>query len=84
MAILVIWGWMCTNRKRIYLFKDLSDQVIADEVFQRLLTFPNVLITGHQAFFTAEALQQICQITAENLLNFQRGQASANWLTEQR
>lgn len=65
-------------------FKDLSDQVIADEVFQRLLTFPNVLITGHQAFFTAEALQQICQITAENLLNFQRGQASANWLTEQR
>lgn len=64
-------------------FKDLSDQVIADEVFQRLLTFPNVLITGHQAFFTAEALQQICQITAENLLNFQRGHTSANWLTEQ-
>ncbi len=63
-------------------FKDLSDQVIADEVFQRLLTFPNVLITGHQAFFTAEALQQICQITAENLLNFERGQTSANWLTE--
>lgn len=61
-------------------FKDLSLQVIADEVFQRLLTFPNVLITGHQAFFTAEAMQQISQITSENLLMYQRGETSANWL----
>jgi D-lactate dehydrogenase len=61
-------------------FKDLSLQVIADEVFQRLLTFPNVLITGHQAFFTAEAMQQISQITSDNLLTFQRGETSANWL----
>lgn len=48
-------------------FKDLSDEVIADEVFQRLLTFPNVLITGHQAFFTDEALSQISQTTVFNL-----------------
>lgn len=48
-------------------FKDLSDQVIADEVFQRLLTFPNVLITGHQAFFTDEALSQISQTTVANI-----------------
>lgn len=61
-------------------FKDLSLQVIADEVFQRLLTFPNVLITGHQAFFTAEAMQQISAITSENLLTFQRGETSTNWL----
>lgn len=47
-------------------FKDLSDQVIADEVFQRLLTFPNVLITGHQAFFTADAMQQIASTTVQN------------------
>lgn len=48
-------------------FKDLSDQVIADEVFQRLLTFPNVLITGHQAFFTDDALKQISDVTVHNL-----------------
>jgi D-lactate dehydrogenase len=49
-------------------FQDLSNEMITDEIFQRLLTFPNVLITGHQAFFTAEALQQICQITRENVM----------------
>ncbi|MFC4656422.1 MULTISPECIES: 2-hydroxyacid dehydrogenase [Rheinheimera] len=51
-------------------FRDLSEQLIDDEVFKRLLTFPNVLITGHQAFFTQEALQQICQTTSDNLLAF--------------
>lgn len=61
-------------------FKDLSDKVIADEVFQRLLTFPNVLITGHQAFFTNEALAQICRITAENLLAFAQNKQSGNEL----
>ena len=61
-------------------FKDLSDHVIADEVFQRLLTFPNVLITGHQAFFTAEALAQIGQITCQNLHALLNNQACANCL----
>ena len=37
-------------------FEDLSDTIIADDIFTRLLTFPNVLITGHQAFFTRNAL----------------------------
>ncbi|MFN6971624.1 MAG: 2-hydroxyacid dehydrogenase [Rheinheimera sp.] len=55
-------------------FKDLSDQIIADEVFQRLLTFPNVLITGHQAFFTSEAMEQISRITSDNLLQLARGE----------
>ncbi|RVU40939.1 2-hydroxyacid dehydrogenase [Rheinheimera riviphila] len=59
-------------------FKDLSDQIIADEVFQRLLTFPNVLITGHQAFFTAEAMAQISRITSDNLLQLQRGEPCPN------
>ncbi|MCA9205233.1 MAG: 2-hydroxyacid dehydrogenase, partial [Planctomycetales bacterium] len=40
-------------------FEDHSDRVLIDDVFARLLTFPNVLITGHQAFFTREALEQI-------------------------
>jgi len=61
-------------------FKDLSDQIIGDEVFQRLLTFPNVLITGHQAFFTAEALEQISRITSDNLIQLWRGEHCPNTL----
>ena len=52
-------------------FEDLSGQVIQDDVFARLLTFPNVLITGHQAFFTAEALQAIAETTIVNLTAFE-------------
>jgi D-lactate dehydrogenase len=52
-------------------FEDLSDQLIQDDVFARLLTFPNVLITGHQAFFTAEALQAIAETTVANLTAFE-------------
>ncbi len=62
-------------------FKDLSDQMISDEVFQRLLTFPNVLITGHQAFLTQEALTQISQTTVQNLQLLCTDQACANELT---
>ena len=61
-------------------FQDLSGQLIDDEVFKRLLTFPNVLITGHQAFFTQEALQQICQITSDNLLAFLANTLNGNEL----
>ncbi|MDX3773622.1 2-hydroxyacid dehydrogenase [Chromatiaceae bacterium AAb-1] len=61
-------------------FENLSEQVIDDEVFKRLLTFPNVLITGHQAFFTKEALQQICQITSDNLIAYASGVATGNEL----
>lgn len=52
-------------------FEDLSDQLIQDDVFARLLTFPNVLITAHQAFFTAEALQAIAETTIANLTAFE-------------
>ncbi len=48
-------------------FEDLSDSVIDDDVFSRLLTFPNVLITGHQAFFTREALEDIARTTVATL-----------------
>jgi D-lactate dehydrogenase len=48
-------------------FEDLSDQVIADDDLMRLTTFPNVIITGHQAFLTREALQNIAQTTVSNL-----------------
>jgi D-lactate dehydrogenase len=49
---------------------DFSLQVISDDVFARLLTFPNVVITGHQAFLTNEALQHIAQTTIENIVEF--------------
>ncbi|MCA9162698.1 MAG: 2-hydroxyacid dehydrogenase [Planctomycetales bacterium] len=48
-------------------FEDHSDRVLIDDVFARLLTFPNVLITGHQAFFTREALEQIARTTLSNV-----------------
>jgi D-lactate dehydrogenase len=54
-------------------FKDLSAEVIHDDVFVRLLTFPNVLITAHQGFFTREACQAIAQTTLDNVTGFERG-----------
>lgn len=48
-------------------FKDLSGSIITDDMIQRLSSFPNVLITGHQAFFTQEALTQIASVTLENI-----------------
>jgi D-lactate dehydrogenase len=48
-------------------FRDLSGQVLQDDVFARLLTFPNVLITAHQAFFTEDALLRIAETTIANL-----------------
>ena len=55
-------------------YEDLSSEVIQDDVFARLLTFPNVFITGHQGFFTKEALQAIARKTAENLTAFEAGE----------
>ncbi len=51
-------------------FEDLSETVIQDDVFARLLTFPNVLVTGHQAFFTADALAGIAATTLGNVTEF--------------
>jgi D-lactate dehydrogenase len=54
-------------------FEDLSNQVIQDDLFARLMTFPNVIITGHQAFFTREAMAQIAATTLENVRDFENG-----------
>jgi len=59
-------------------FEDLSDAVIQDDTFQRLLTFPNVLITGHQAFFTENALSNIAETTLSNLTALEQGQPCPN------
>jgi D-lactate dehydrogenase len=57
-------------------FRDLSGQVLSDDVFTRLLTFPNVLITAHQAFFTAEAIGAIASTTVRNLTDFEAGKVN--------
>lgn len=59
-------------------FEDHSGGVIQDDTFARLLTFPNVVITGHQAFFTEEALTAISETTIANLSAAERGLPSAN------
>jgi D-lactate dehydrogenase len=65
-------------------FEDLSDKVIHDDVFSRLLTFPNVLITGHQAFFTDEALTHIAETTLENATAFETGVGELHVVTAPR
>lgn len=59
-------------------FEDLSDMAIQDDVFARLLTFPNVLITGHQAFLTHEALTAIAETTIANIDAFARSGAAVH------
>lgn len=61
-------------------FHDHSGDIIDDDIFGRLVTFPNVLITGHQGFFTIEALREIATITFDNLDCFRRGGMCANLL----
>lgn len=52
-------------------FRDLSETMLQDDVFARLLTFPNVLITGHQGFFTREAMTAIAETTIHNISSFE-------------
>jgi D-lactate dehydrogenase len=61
-------------------FKDLSDEIITDDVISRLTTFPNVIITGHQAFFTREALTIIAETTIKNIGDFEAGRSNENIL----
>lgn len=58
-------------------FKDLSSEIIQDDLFQRLLTFPNVIVTGHQGFFTEEALSEIARQTLESLADAEAGRPLA-------
>ena len=59
-------------------FEDRSAHAIPDDVFARLLTFPDVIVTGHQAFFTQEALSNIAATTMENLTQMERTGATEN------
>lgn len=56
-------------------FEDLSNEIVQDDLFQRLLTFPNVIVTGHQAFLTEEALAAIAETTLASLSDAEAGRA---------
>jgi D-lactate dehydrogenase len=59
-------------------FRDLSGTIITDDVLQRLVTFPNVILTGHQAFLTREAVTTICETTLQSVTEFESGKPLTN------
>jgi D-lactate dehydrogenase len=59
-------------------FRDLSSTVIPDDVIQRLVSFPNAIVTGHQAFLTREALSTILETTLASISDFAAGRPLAN------
>ncbi len=61
-----------------FFYKDLSNEIIQDDELQRLLTFPNVIVTAHQAYFTDTALRNISDTTLQNIADFTAGVASPN------
>jgi len=62
-------------------FDDHSSEIIQDDVLQRLITFPNVIVTGHQGYFTQEALRHICSTTVSNIMQFMRNEQLLNQVT---
>ena len=59
-------------------FEDHSDRILQDDTFARLMTFPNVMITGHQAFFTEDAMRAIAEITLANITQIEQEQTCEN------
>lgn len=61
-----------------FFYENLSNEILQDDVLQRLIGFPNVLITSHQAFFTRTALKNIAETTIGNLKDYVEGRSSPN------
>lgn len=61
-----------------YFYEDLSAEVITDDNLLRLMSYPNVLVTSHQAFFTKEAVQEIANVTVKNIADFKEGKFLEN------
>jgi len=59
-------------------FRDLSGIIVDDSVLQQLITFPNVIVTGHQAFLTREAVTTICETTLRSVTEFESGKPLTN------
>jgi D-lactate dehydrogenase len=62
-------------------YENLSERIIQDDVLQRLVTFPNVIVTSHQAYFTDRALENISNTTIANLTEFERSDTLVNEVT---
>ena len=65
-----------------YFYEDKSDKIIDDDVLARLLSFNNVIVTSHQAFFTKEALHNIAETTLQNILDYEEGRPLVNQVTK--
>src|SRR5271166_3704540 len=65
-------------------FADRSSTIIQDDIFERLTTLPNVIVTGHQGFLTREAIMQIAEITLSNISKFQSGREDLDNLVKPR
>ena len=65
-----------------YFYEDKSDKIIDDDVLARLLSFNNVIVTSHQAFFTKEALHNIAETTLRNIKDFEEGRPLVNEVTK--
>ncbi|CAM5316473.1 lactate dehydrogenase [Streptomyces badius] len=61
-------------------FLDKSLEAVGDDTLARLVTFPNVLVTSHQAYYTEDAVGQIVDTTARNVLDYRQGRRSENVL----
>ena len=59
-------------------FEDRSNRILQDDTFARLMTFPNVIITGHQAFFTEDAMKAIAEVTLTNITQIEQRQICEN------
>ncbi|MFN4083038.1 MAG: 2-hydroxyacid dehydrogenase [Bacteroidia bacterium] len=59
-------------------FKDLSESIISDDLIARLMSFPNVIVTSHQGFFTHEAMTEIAETTLQNITDFETGKTLTN------
>ncbi len=67
----------------IYFYEDWSDKIVRDRDLARLITFPNVIVTSHQAFLTSEALYQIASTTIQNIADYINGTDTPNEVVEE-
>ena len=70
------------EEEKNYFYEDRSDKIIDDDVLARLLMMPNVVLTSHQAFFTAEAMHNIALTTLESIKEFGEGKELTNEVME--
>ncbi len=66
------------EQEQNFFFEDLSNEIIEDDLLERLISFPNVIVTSHQAFFTQTALENIAKTTLSNITDFEKGNRCPN------